>query len=100
MKCRNQESINDNSGIASQENCDLPLQYIGVIHTKFPEKRGTPRQPGICSNLTAKVVLNNDVFTNPEHSLEGLQDYSHMWYVHRLFNISLKRVNRFMFLFF
>ncbi|XP_018328866.1 tRNA (adenine(37)-N6)-methyltransferase isoform X2 [Agrilus planipennis] len=53
--------------------------YIGTMYTHFPEKRGTPRQPGICSNLVAKLVLNSNIFTNPEHALDGLQEYSHMW---------------------
>lgn len=60
-------------------NADLSLKYIGTIHTHFPEKRGTPRQPGICSDLIAKITLNHDVFTNPSHALEGLQEFSHMW---------------------
>lgn len=60
-------------------NADLPLQYIGIISSHFPEKRGTPRQPGICSNMSAKLILDNNVFTNPEHALEGLQEFSHMW---------------------
>lgn len=58
---------------------DFSTNYIGKINTNFPEKRGTPRQPGICKDLAAKLVLDNNVFTNPEHSLQGLQDYSHMW---------------------
>lgn len=29
--------------------------------------------------MAAKLVLDNNGFTNPEHSLQGLQDYSHMW---------------------
>lgn len=57
----------------------LSAPYIGVIKTTFPEKRGTPRQPGVCADSVAKIILNNDVFTNPEHSLEGLDEYSHMW---------------------
>ncbi|CAG9834267.1 unnamed protein product [Diabrotica balteata] len=58
---------------------DFTVNYIGKISTKFPEKRGTPRQPGICKDMTAKLVLDNNVFTNPEHALDGLQEYSHMW---------------------
>lgn len=79
LECRNRQLSQDNCGASSQNQIDLPLQYIGMIHTHFPEKRGTPRQPGICSNMIAKLTLNNDVFTNPEHALEGLQEYSHMW---------------------
>lgn len=50
-----------------------------MIKTNFPEKRGTPRQPAICADSVAKLTLNNEVFTNPEHSLEGLDEFSHMW---------------------
>ncbi|CAG9862691.1 unnamed protein product [Phyllotreta striolata] len=57
---------------------DFSVNYIGKINTNFPEKRGTPRQPGICKDSTAKLLLNN-VFTNPAHALQGLQDFSHMW---------------------
>lgn len=62
-----------------QQSNQLIAPYIGVIKTNFPEKRATPRQPGICGDSVAKLILNNDVFTNPEHSLEGLDEYSHMW---------------------
>lgn len=59
----------------------LKLKPIGVINTGFPSKRGTPRQPGICKTAPGKVTLFNSIFTNPEHALTGLQDFSHMWYV-------------------
>ncbi|XP_015585136.1 uncharacterized protein LOC107262939 [Cephus cinctus] len=57
----------------------LKLKPIGLISTWFPSKRGTPRQPGICGKAPGKLTLFNSVFTNPEHALEGLQDFSHMW---------------------
>ncbi|KAK4883903.1 hypothetical protein RN001_000174 [Aquatica leii] len=80
QQCKNKQADSTTSTpIEAQSQIDLSLSYIGVIRTHFPEKRGTPRQPGICSGATAKLTLNNVVFTNPEHSLEGLQDYSHMW---------------------
>ncbi|EFA07644.2 tRNA (adenine(37)-N6)-methyltransferase [Tribolium castaneum] len=60
-------------------NTEIKMQNIGVIRTQFPEKRGTPRQPTICSDSVAKLSLNDDVFTNPDHTLQGLQDFSHMW---------------------
>ncbi|XP_057660966.1 tRNA (adenine(37)-N6)-methyltransferase [Diorhabda carinulata] len=63
------------------ERYDFTTKYIGKIITNFPQKRGTPRQPGICKEMTAKVVIDNNVFTNPEHALEGLQEYSHMWLI-------------------
>ncbi|XP_043276871.1 tRNA (adenine(37)-N6)-methyltransferase isoform X2 [Venturia canescens] len=57
----------------------LKLKPIGLINTGFPSKRGTPRQPGICKTAPGKVTLFNSTFTNPEHALSGLQDFSHMW---------------------
>ncbi|XP_056645416.1 tRNA (adenine(37)-N6)-methyltransferase [Diorhabda sublineata] len=63
------------------ERYDFTTKYIGKIITNFPQKRGTPRQPGICKETTAKIVIDNNVFTNPEHALEGLQEYSHMWLI-------------------
>lgn len=75
------ESCSANAGEAAASVPPPTFEYIGVISTQFPEKRGTPRQPGICSSAIAKVTLNNEVFTNPEHALEGLQEYSHMWLV-------------------
>ncbi|XP_014486174.1 PREDICTED: uncharacterized protein LOC106750372 [Dinoponera quadriceps] len=62
------------------------LKPIGVISTWFPNKRATPRQPGICGKVPGKLTLYNSIFTNPDHALQGLQDFSHMWilfYFHR-----------------
>ncbi|XP_043520664.1 uncharacterized protein LOC122534260 [Frieseomelitta varia] len=64
----------------------VKLKPIGVISTWFPSKRGTPRQTRICGKVPGKLLLYNSVFTNPDHALEGLQDFSHMWvlfYFHR-----------------
>ncbi|KAJ9587721.1 hypothetical protein L9F63_018848 [Diploptera punctata] len=57
----------------------ISLRPIGIISTWFPEKKGTPRQPGICVSSQGKLTLFNSVFTNPEHALEGLEGFSHMW---------------------
>lgn len=57
----------------------LGLSPIGVVNSWFPEKRGTPRQPGVSGSSRGKLTLFNSVFTNPEHALEGLEEFSHMW---------------------
>lgn len=85
-ECRNRSELYNVASGSNAVSYDLPLRYIGMIHTHFPEKRGTPRQPGICTNLIAKLTLNN-VFSNPEHALEGLQEYSHMWYIISIFAV-------------
>ncbi|CAK9797697.1 tRNA (adenine(37)-N6)-methyltransferase [Anthophora plagiata] len=64
----------------------IKLKPIGIISTWFPSKRGTPRQTGVCGKVPGKLLLYNSIFTNPDHALEGLQDFSHMWvlfYFHR-----------------
>ena len=55
----------------------LSSAAIGIIRTCFREKNGTPRQPGLCPNATGSIQI--EAFTNPSHSLEGLEDYSHAW---------------------
>ncbi|XP_012525399.1 uncharacterized protein LOC105830559 [Monomorium pharaonis] len=70
----------------SEDQDTLKLKPIGVISTCFPNKRATPRQPGVCAKVSGKLILYNSVFTNPDHALQGLQDFSHMWilfYFHR-----------------
>ena len=51
---------------------------IGHIKSWFKEKNGTPRQATICPEARGVIVLNN-VFSNPQHSLEGITEYSHIW---------------------
>ncbi|XP_071444525.1 tRNA (adenine(37)-N6)-methyltransferase [Hetaerina americana] len=65
----------------STDTCEKPLslQPIGVVSTWFPQKRGTPRQPGVCKQSQGVLKIFNHVFTNPEHSLDGIELFSHMW---------------------
>ncbi|KAH3716164.1 tRNA (adenine(37)-N6)-methyltransferase-like [Dreissena polymorpha] len=52
---------------------------IGFIETPFLFKNGTPRQPTVCSLARGVITIDKAVFNNPEHSLEGLQEFSHVW---------------------
>lgn len=88
LELRKHEEIHSQSKIISSEEAKpgtskdqdiLKLKPIGVISTWFPNKRATPRQPGICRKVPGKLTLYNSVFTNPDHALQGLQDFSHMW---------------------
>ncbi|KAJ8962812.1 hypothetical protein NQ318_001212 [Aromia moschata] len=56
LSCRSKEPVQETSNTlsASSENNFKPV-YIGTISTHFPEKRGTPRQPGICNDMIAKL---------------------------------------------
>ncbi|KAK9892947.1 hypothetical protein WA026_022818 [Henosepilachna vigintioctopunctata] len=73
--------LSSTSGSSELVKNSVDLKYIGVIHTQFPSKRGTPRQPTICSDAVGKLVMNNDIFTNPHHALQGLEQFSHMWII-------------------
>ncbi|CAB3373761.1 Hypothetical predicted protein [Cloeon dipterum] len=69
------------SSSLSQTSHTVDFQIIGYISSWFAEKKGTPRQPGICKESTAKLTLRKELFTNPEHTLEGLGNFSHLWLI-------------------
>lgn len=56
---------------------DITLNPIGVIHTPFHTRFGTPRQPGIVPAATGEIRLHPAPHLNG--CLEGLQDFSHLW---------------------
>ncbi|XP_065081956.1 tRNA (adenine(37)-N6)-methyltransferase [Ochlerotatus camptorhynchus] len=55
---------------------------IGVIRTAFSEKRAVPRQANVASKLISRVELNPTIFNNPEHSIQGLESFSHVWIIY------------------
>lgn len=61
---------------------DLMFTPIGLISTKFKEKRAVPRQPALGSSIQACITINQETFSNPEHSLIGLEDFSHLWIIY------------------
>lgn len=61
---------------------DFPFKVIGCIETAFANKRGVPRQPGILSESHGVIRLESNVLTNPHHAIEGLENFSHMWFVY------------------
>lgn len=54
---------------------------IGYVNSCFAVKNGTPRQPTICSSSRASLKIESSVFNNPDHSLVGLEQYSHIWLI-------------------
>ncbi|XP_067886642.1 tRNA (adenine(37)-N6)-methyltransferase [Heterodontus francisci] len=54
---------------------------IGYIESCFKAKNGTPRQPTICSLSRAQLRISKTVFNNAEHSLMGLDQFSHVWII-------------------
>lgn len=57
---------------------------VGVISSCFKNKNGIPRQPSLCQSAKATLEINKTYFTNPEHSLVGLSEFSYIWYVYIL----------------
>lgn len=55
------------------------LMPIGFIRTCFKTKNGTPRQPSVSAVTKGVLVVEKSVFTNPDHSLDGLEEFSHVW---------------------
>ena len=60
----------------------LKCQTIGTIRTVFLEKRAVPRQANIAETILSKIELSKEVYTNPEQSLETLDEFSHIWIIY------------------
>ncbi|XP_004423771.1 PREDICTED: nef-associated protein 1 isoform X1 [Ceratotherium simum simum] len=61
------------------ETGNLLTEPIGYLESCFSAKNGTPRQPSICSHSRACLRIRKSIFNNPEHSLMGLEEFSHVW---------------------
>jgi len=76
----NEKDLIVSNGLSTASSSEkIELSIIGTIKTKFKERRCVPRQPGLCPLAQACLTISNSVFTNPNHALEGLSDFSHMW---------------------
>lgn len=56
-----------------------PLRVIGKLRSCFREKFGTPRQPLLVPGATASLSIAREFL--PEHSLAGLERFSHVWLI-------------------
>lgn len=54
---------------------------IGIIETPFEQKLGVPRQPNLCPNVRAKIVLNPQF--RREDTLRSLESFSHLWLLYQ-----------------
>ncbi|XP_063709561.1 tRNA (adenine(37)-N6)-methyltransferase [Culicoides brevitarsis] len=83
-----ENSTNSNSPDGATGNDDdnddstIKFKPIGVIRTQFPEKRCLPRQAILGAGFLSKMEFLPSVFTNPEHSIEGLSEFSHIWLIY------------------
>ncbi|XP_018008654.2 tRNA (adenine(37)-N6)-methyltransferase, partial [Hyalella azteca] len=59
--------------------CSFSLNPIGFMKSAFVQKSGTPRQGCLASDSNGSIRISSDTFNNPHHSLEGLDQYSHVW---------------------
>ncbi|CAN8005097.1 unnamed protein product, partial [Ixodes hexagonus] len=62
-----------------RENGAFGFAPIGRIRTAFPSKNATPRQACICSQSSATLSIDKEVFNRPQHCLDGLEEFSHIW---------------------
>jgi tRNA-Thr(GGU) m(6)t(6)A37 methyltransferase TsaA len=58
---------------------EFHFRPIGVLCSSFKERNGTPRQGGIAKSARSKLKLDRRV--NPKDSLDGLDQFSHVWLV-------------------
>lgn len=67
-----------------EKNPDEPFigPVIGTVKTVFSNKRAVPRQAVLADEVQGCVEISSDCFNNPEHSLEGLEEFSHMWIIY------------------
>ncbi|GAB4838196.1 hypothetical protein Ancab_027725 [Ancistrocladus abbreviatus] len=62
------------------ERACYPMKPIGIIHSCFSARNGTPRQPLLVP--LARACLMFDPERVPPASLEGLEEYSHCWIIY------------------
>ena len=55
----------------------IPMKVIGTLESCFRRKFGTPRQGHLVPTSTAKLKIKAEFL--PEHSLKGLEEFSHVW---------------------
>lgn len=55
------------------------MEPIGYVKSCFPDKFGTPRQPGLVRGSRAELTLRADL--QPELALQGIEEFSHLWLI-------------------
>ncbi len=57
----------------------LSLQPIGILHSCFKQKFGTPRQSGLVPKASGQLELLPPY--NRDEAVRGLEDFSHLWLI-------------------
>jgi tRNA-Thr(GGU) m(6)t(6)A37 methyltransferase TsaA len=82
QKCQSQETSEISTKIKEIKKKEEVLNFkpIGYVKTVFTEKRAVPRQAIVGDSILSRIEITRNVFSsNPEQSLEGLEDFSHIW---------------------
>jgi tRNA-Thr(GGU) m(6)t(6)A37 methyltransferase TsaA len=58
---------------------NLNIIPIGIVESCYPDKFGTPRQPGLVKEALAKILIHPQ--SQPKESLSGLEGFSHLWII-------------------
>jgi tRNA-Thr(GGU) m(6)t(6)A37 methyltransferase TsaA len=69
----------------------IPLRVIGRIESCFRQKFATPRQPHLAPGSTARLSIDPALL--PEHSLKGLEEFSHVWLIFH-FHLNTNKIFR------
>lgn len=56
---------------------EYSIKPIGITESCFQEKFATPRQPGLVKDSVSTIRIFPEYI--PEHSLSGLEGFSHLW---------------------
>ncbi|GFS34409.1 hypothetical protein TNIN_101391 [Trichonephila inaurata madagascariensis] len=77
--------VSGNKETCHSKKNDVDLMHslvpIGFISSCFKSKNGIPRQPSLCPKAKGTLSIEKNIFTNPEHSLIGLEEFSHVWII-------------------
>ncbi|MBK8170111.1 MAG: tRNA (N6-threonylcarbamoyladenosine(37)-N6)-methyltransferase TrmO [Sandaracinaceae bacterium] len=59
------------------EDSELKIRPIGIVHSPFPDRVSTPRQPYVAQDIAGTIELYSG--NNYEDALADLGDWSHIW---------------------
>lgn len=76
-KARSEVAATNSDSSRSSQPDELHVSPIGFVESGFVQKNGTPRQAGLVPAAPAKLRINWG--SNPEHTLQGLEGFSHVW---------------------
>ena len=61
---------------AQSNTYQFQFSSIGIVHSCFKDKNGTPRQGNLVPHSRARLELT---IPHAEHALEGLEQFTHVW---------------------